>query len=72
MNSMIAGSVSQQISSVLAASSYFDSSVSCKQQGDDCIVLQGIVPTYFQKQMAQEIIRKLNCVKRISNELEVA
>lgn len=72
MNSTIAGSVTQQISSVLAASCYFDSSVSCTQQGDGSVVLTGIVPSYFQKQMAQEIIRKLQGVKRISNELEVA
>ena len=36
------------------------------------IVLQGVVGTYFQKQMAQEVVRRVPGVERIDNDLEVA
>jgi osmotically-inducible protein OsmY len=35
------------------------------------VVLQGAVKSYFQKQMAQEVIRKVDGVERIDNCLEV-
>lgn len=36
------------------------------------VVLKGVVNTYFQKQMAQEALRKLDGVTEIANELEVS
>jgi osmotically-inducible protein OsmY len=36
------------------------------------VVLSGIVPTYFQKQMAQEIVRRIEGVHEIDNCLEVS
>ncbi len=35
------------------------------------VVLKGVVHSYFQKQMAQEVLRKIEGVEEISNELEV-
>ena len=35
------------------------------------VTLQGKVHTFYQKQMAQEIIRRVDGVTEISNELEV-
>ncbi len=35
------------------------------------VTLRGVVPTYFQKQMAQEAIRRVEGVDEICNELEV-
>jgi osmotically-inducible protein OsmY len=35
------------------------------------VILQGIVKTYFQKQMAQEVVRRVEGVERIDNNLEV-
>jgi osmotically-inducible protein OsmY len=35
------------------------------------VVLQGSVKSYFQKQMAQEVIRKVDGVEEIENCLEV-
>jgi len=35
------------------------------------VVLQGSVKSYFQKQMAQEVIRKVEGVEQIENYLEV-
>jgi osmotically-inducible protein OsmY len=36
------------------------------------VVLRGTVPTYYQKQMAQEALRRLDGVEHIENNLEVA
>jgi osmotically-inducible protein OsmY len=35
------------------------------------VTLRGVVRSYFQKQMAQEAIRRLDGVREIFNELEV-
>ena len=35
------------------------------------VTLRGVVGTYFQKQMAQECVRKIDGVNHIDNELEV-
>jgi osmotically-inducible protein OsmY len=35
-------------------------------------VLQGVVGTFFQKQMAQEALRRVDGVQQIENNLEVA
>lgn len=35
------------------------------------VILQGIVGTYFQKQMAQELVRRVEGVELIDNCLEV-
>ncbi len=39
------------------------------QQGR--VTLRGVVGTYYQKQMAQEAVRKVEGVREITNELEV-
>ncbi len=36
------------------------------------VVLRGVVRTFFQKQMAQEALRRIDGVEEILNELEVA
>jgi osmotically-inducible protein OsmY len=36
------------------------------------VVLQGTVSTYFQKQMAQEALRRIAGVQQIDNRLEVS
>ena len=38
---------------------------------EGCVVLRGTVKTYYQKQMAQEALRRLEGVERIENNLEV-
>ena len=35
------------------------------------VVLRGVVESYFQKQMAQEAVRRVEGVHEIANELEV-
>ncbi len=44
--------------------------VRCQVQEQD-VTLTGRVETYFQKQMAQESLRKINGIRRIVNDLEV-
>jgi osmotically-inducible protein OsmY len=44
--------------------------VACHVQGD-AIVLDGSVPTYHLKQLAQAIVRRVDGVRRIDNRLEV-
>ena len=36
------------------------------------VVLRGIVKSYFHKQMAQEIVRRVEGVGQIENQLEVS
>jgi osmotically-inducible protein OsmY len=36
------------------------------------VTLRGVVRSYFQKQMAQEVVRRVDGVDEICNELEVA
>lgn len=38
----------------------------------DTVVVRGTVETYYQKQMAQEIMRRIEGVQKIDNQLEVA
>ena len=44
--------------------------VHCQEEGG-IIVLHGRVASFFQKQMAQEALKKLDGVERVINELEV-
>ena len=36
------------------------------------VVLTGVVGSYFQKQMAQEVVRRVDGVRKVENQLEVA
>ena len=36
------------------------------------VILQGTVSTYFQKQMAQEALRRIDGIREIENQLEVS
>ena len=43
---------------------------SCETSGG-CVVLKGTVPSFYQKQMAQESLRSVEGISEILNELEV-
>jgi len=45
--------------------------VRCEQQADGQVTLRGVVNSYYQKQMAQEAIRRIDGVFSIANELQV-
>ena len=60
-----------QVAVALQNSPYLDfSSLSCETKGG-CVVLRGVVPSYFEKQMAQESLRSIEGIQEILNELEV-
>ncbi len=60
-----------QVTSALQNNPYLDfSSLSCETKGG-CVVLKGVVPSYFEKQMAQESLRSIEGIQEILNELEV-
>jgi osmotically-inducible protein OsmY len=42
----------------------------CADQG--VVLLQGEVQSYYEKQLAQEVVRRLDGVERVENEIEVA
>ena len=45
--------------------------IRCEIVDEDIVILKGCVRTYYQKQMAQESLRKLEGIRRIANELDV-
>ncbi|NLY03005.1 MAG: BON domain-containing protein [Rhodopirellula sp.] len=45
-------------------------SVTC-QYDDGALILQGRVVSYYQKQLAQETVRKLDAIQQIINKIEV-
>lgn len=42
------------------------------EAADGRVVLKGVVRSYFQKQMAQEIVRRVAGVEQIDNHIEVS
>ena len=42
------------------------------EQREGCVVLRGMVRSYYQKQMAQETLRQVVGERLIANELEVS
>jgi osmotically-inducible protein OsmY len=60
-----------QLHDALAQSPYLTrKSVRC-EASDGRIILKGQVGTYFQKQMAAEVLRHIDGVEQIENQLEV-
>ena len=60
-----------QVTCALQQNPYLDfTSLTCETKGG-CVVLRGVVRSYFQKQMAQESIRSIEGIIEIFNELEV-
>jgi hypothetical protein len=58
---------------VLARSPYVGRrGIQCEIVDENIVILKGSVLTYYQKQMAQESLRKLEGIGRITNELAVA
>jgi osmotically-inducible protein OsmY len=42
------------------------------ETAEGCVTLRGTVGTFYQKQLAQEALRRVHGVDRIDNELEVS
>ena len=63
--------LADRLASVLEANPYFNGRTLRIETDGSRVVMQGIVKTYFQKQMAQEAIRHVAGVQHVENCLEV-
>jgi osmotically-inducible protein OsmY len=61
----------EQLHAALTTSPYLPKRHVCVEASDGRVVLKGSVGSYFQKQMAQEAIRRIDGVQAIDNLLEV-
>ena len=63
--------LAERVLSALIRSPFVDSRWLRPEVRDGVVVLRGSLPTYYQKQMAQEQIRDLAGVAEIANEIQV-
>jgi osmotically-inducible protein OsmY len=64
-------SLDEQVSALLAKSPYASTRRLRIETQAGKVVLRGVVPSYYQKQMAQEAVRRLSGVSEVDNQLEV-
>ena len=68
-----AAALDQRLSDALIGSSYFSRRHAMSFRADrGCVTLHGHVKSFFEKQMAQEVLRHVEGVTQIENQLEVA
>lgn len=60
------------VNSALTASPYLEATRLRIEAEQGAVSLHGEVGTFFEKQMAQEVIRRLDGVERIVNQLQVS
>ena len=60
-----------RVLTALERSPYFSGRNLLFETAEGRVVLKGVVRSYFQKQMAQEAVRRLDGVQEIRNELRV-
>lgn len=65
-------SLADRIDSAIVQSPYFADRKLRVRTGDDYVVVEGVVESYFHKQMAQETLLRIDGVRRIDNRLEVS
>lgn len=64
--------LSDQIRSAISSNPYLTGRKLRFENEQGRVVLRGVVGSYFQKQMAQEAVRRVEGVDEIENALEVA
>lgn len=64
--------LSDRVSAALERNPYLMGRMFRFETSEGRVILRGMVETYFQKQMAQEVLRRVDGVQEIHNELEVA
>lgn len=64
--------LSERVTTALAASPHVPGSKLRVEAADGAVRLHGSVSTFFEKQMAQELVRRLDGVDRIENLLQVS
>ncbi len=65
------GELLHRIDSAIKTSPHLSGHQVFCQEESGIVVLHGRVPSFFQKQMAQEALKKLEGVEKVINELEV-
>ena len=65
------GELLQRIDSAMKTNPHLSSHQVFCQEESGIVILHGRVGSFFQKQMAQETLKKLTGVEKIINELEV-
>jgi osmotically-inducible protein OsmY len=60
-----------RVTCALRKNPYLDFSTLTYEANEGNVVLRGVVPSYFEKQMAQESLRSIEGICEIVNELEV-
>ena len=68
---MTTNTLNTQVETAIYNNPHLNGSPLTVQHEDGNVVLTGQVRTYFQKQMAQESLRRIDGIKRIDNNLEV-
>ncbi len=66
------GRLADRVDSALDTSPYFPRRAMQCETDDGRVVLRGTVASYFQKQMAQETVRRIDGVESVDNLLEVS
>jgi osmotically-inducible protein OsmY len=61
----------EQVTTTLRGNPYLDGRQVRFEEAEGRIVLQGTVRSFFQKQMAQESIRRISGIGSVDNQLEV-
>lgn len=62
----------KQIEQAILRSPYFDGRMLRFETTAGHVVLHGVVSSFFQKQIAQETVRRIDGVNRVENQLVVA
>jgi osmotically-inducible protein OsmY len=68
---MIDGNLDDRVFIALERSPYLQRGILRFETAQGRVTLRGVVPSYFQKQMAQEALRRIDGIEEIANELEV-
>ncbi len=62
----------EQVQSALNRNPYFPTRKLRVEAADGHVRIEGTVGSFFQKQMAQEVVRRLDGVERVVNQLQVS
>jgi len=66
-----AGPLTERIDSAIHRSPYLVGHTVRIEMRPGRVVLRGVVPSFYQKQIAQEVVRSVEGVERIDNQLQV-
>lgn len=63
--------LAERIDSAILRNPYLAGHTVHIEMGPGRVVLRGVVPSYYQKQIAQEVVRMVEGVERVDNQLQV-